>query len=759
MGEDGNYYYRTANGISNIVAHNNGARTAAETAFIQANLEEMNVATIAKAAKANGTMRKAVKRGTRTSSQVPNTGSPKIPVLLVQYKDIKFKDSDPMATFESFFNEGSTSAYQYFVDQSNGAYTPQFELYGPVTLSKNRVSYGGNDSDGYDIGVGAMVGEACNSLNSSIDFSQYDNDKDGECDVVIVIYAGVGEASSDVSNSIWPCQWDLASSDYGKNLTLDNTTVSKFAVFNELYYDANSDIDGIGTFCHEYSHCLDLPDLYDTNYGAHFGMGPWSILDYGCYNNDGYTPIGYSAYEKAFMGWIDLNEGEENTYYTLPVFNQKSKDTDFAVKLTNAKDKNEYYILENRAQQGWDKYMPYEGMLITHITYSASAWSGNSVNDYDLQRVTPIPADNTLKLDKTSYGYTFNEADLAGDLWPYGNATELTNESTPAAKVNTGSYMSKPVTEISKNPDGTVSFWVMKADLPAVAQPVNLAANVNSSTAATISWEPGDNTDITYTLEVSKHKDITYEHVSSNDFNNNSTWETSGSVNTDSAGDLYIGSSKKTGAVISPAFTTDEEGIVSVIFNAKYYGSDKSSVKVSLLNAGKTAITSETISLTDEFKDYCVVFDGYANTKSYIKIESTASKKRVYLTTADIYLGDASDVLASDAPARTASADTKTFTGITDTFYKVTDLEAYGTYDYRVKAVPVDTDSYNASAWTEKDTFTLSDQSAVSAITIDDNAAAEYFTTQGVRINGVPTTPGIYIRRQGTTTTKVMVKE
>lgn len=60
-------------------------------------------------------------------------------------------------------------------------------------------------------------------------------------------------------------------------------------------------VEGIGTFCHEFSHCLGLPDFYDTNYNGHFGMASWSLMDSGSYNDDGYTPIGYSAYEKEFM--------------------------------------------------------------------------------------------------------------------------------------------------------------------------------------------------------------------------------------------------------------------------------------------------------------------------------------------------------------------------------------------------------------------------------------------------------------------------
>ncbi|MDE6559111.1 MAG: M6 family metalloprotease domain-containing protein [Muribaculaceae bacterium] len=407
-------------------------------------------------------------------SQVPHIGSPRVPVILVQYKDVKFKDSNPKATFENFFAKGDVSAFTYFKDQSRGQFTPQFDVYGPYTLSKNRRTYGGNDWEGYDKGVGKMVAEGCNGLNNQIDFSKYDNDGDGECDVVIVLYAGDGEASSsdwNAEDAIWPCQWGLEESDYGKSLKLDNTKVDLFAVFNELNGANLSKIDGIGTFCHEFSHCLGLPDFYDTQYGPHFGMANWSLMDYGSYNDDGYTPIGYSAYEKEFMGWLNIPEARENTAYTLAPLGQPYTE-DMAVKLTNPRDPDEYYILEARKKDNWDEYMPAEGLLITHFTYDASVWMGNTVNDEDMQRATIIPADNSLKMDKEEdpyYGETYyqvNEQDLLGDLWPYKNATELTDSSVPAAKVNTGGYMGKPVTDIVRNDDGSVSFIAMKSDKP-----------------------------------------------------------------------------------------------------------------------------------------------------------------------------------------------------------------------------------------------------------------------------------------------------
>ncbi|MDE6296576.1 MAG: M6 family metalloprotease domain-containing protein, partial [Muribaculaceae bacterium] len=515
--------------------------------------------------------RSSKKVSTRANSftQVPNNGSPKIPVLLVQYKDKKFKDADPKATFEKFFAQGSTSAFQYFTDQSNGKFTPEFEIYGPVTLMGNRETYGGNDYWGNDKGLGKMVAESAIGLDGDIEFSDYDNDGDGECDVLIILYAGDGEASSydsDAENSVWPCQWELSHSDYGKALTLDQTRVDKFACFNELNGTNLKKIDGIGTFCHEFSHCLGLPDFYDTNYGPHFGMGPWSLMDYGSYNNDSYTPIGYSAYEKEFMGWIEIEEGVDNTLYNMPIFNSKNLEDDKAVKLTNPNNSKEYFIMENRQQQGWDAYMPSQGLMIYHVTYDASAWNDNTVNNFNPQRMTPVPCDNSLKLDSYSYygktQYSINEADLLGDLWPYKGNNEFTNNSLPAQKLNTGAsnYLGRPVTEITQNSDGTISFWLSKSANPALDVPVFADHEIHSATSATIHWESGLENDATFNLEVKERSSNPSDIVSSTIFNSMDVfgagkWKYAGYVAIEDVNGTKaarFGSSNKVGIVTSP---------------------------------------------------------------------------------------------------------------------------------------------------------------------------------------------------------------
>lgn len=468
-GSDGDFYYfSSVTGLTTVRAHNVGERTATEVAFIGAQHASLDVAS--KKSRISHKGPQLGVGGSNADADVPAQGTRKVPIILVEYKDKKFNNTREQIIQAML--TGNTSVQQYFKDQSNGKYDPDFEVFGIYTLSQNRQYYGGNDSGGNDKGLGAMVTEACQmAAADGVSFNRFDTNNDNYCDVVIVIYAGVGEAQASYTypQAIWPCNWNLQSAAYygmgGSGAFRPNGSgvyVNNFAVFNELHgsNDNTSTIDGIGTFCHEFGHCLGLPDFYDTNYGGHYGMGYWDIMDTGCYANDTYTPVGYSAYEKNFMGWINYVNPTPGTYYTLPIWNQKNEETDKALFLQSDINGDEFFIIENRRQQGWDRYLPAQGLLIHHITYSASRWQANTPNNQNIQLVTIMPADNTLS--------TNNES---GDTWPRNGKTEFTDNSTPAAKLNmtangsiTGNagYLGKPVTEMVINNDGTASFWYIK---------------------------------------------------------------------------------------------------------------------------------------------------------------------------------------------------------------------------------------------------------------------------------------------------------
>ena len=468
-GSDGDFYYTSRlTGLSSIRAHEASERTPAEKAFVNAQRGTLTMTRNSymlpnKSGKLSAT-------GSNATASVPAMGERRIPVILVEFQDKKFNN-----TREKVINamiSGSEGVAQYFHDQSNGMYKPIFDVYGIYCLSQNREYYGGHSGTTKDKGIGWMVTEACQlAAADSVSFQPYDTNNDYYCDVVIIIFAGVGESQAAAYHpeAIWPCNWTLDAAKYysrGGNgafsPSIGDPYVNHFAVFNELHgsNDNGKTIDGIGTFAHEFGHCLGLPDMYDTGNNDNFGMGDWDIMCQGCYCNDGYTPVGYSAYEKVFMGWVNYITPEPNTYYTLPIWNQKQKDSDKAVCIVSDENKNEYFIYENRKRHGWDSFLPGEGILVTHITYSASQWTNNKPNNEKIQLITILPADN--KLSK----YTQSE-----DTWPYGNKREVSDESTPATKLNmdfrgeiTGNagYLGKPVTEMVINRDGTASFWYMK---------------------------------------------------------------------------------------------------------------------------------------------------------------------------------------------------------------------------------------------------------------------------------------------------------
>lgn len=455
----GDYCYVASGVMSDVMAHNVGLRGVEETAFVAAYREQMT--------RDDGGRRAPRREGENDNPQVPTMGSPRIPVILVNYTDLSFKSDDPVVTFQNQFNEQEKSCLHYFQSQSRGMFSPQFDILGPVNLPQTREYYGGNIriyGTEVDQQLGTMIYDACTGLGSGVNFSDYDNDGDGIVDVVVVLYAGVGEAQAwrTVPESVWPSQWDMQESlDWGCStigpFQLDGVTINKYAVFNELEgpYDTTGQIDGIGTFCHEFGHCLGLPDFYPTNGGNYYGMSSWDIMDNGCYADDGHTPVGYTSYERHFMGWMDLIEPRENTRYALKPLNT---DAGTAVKVTNDANPDEYYLIEYRTKTGWDAYLAAEGLMILHVDYDKTIWENNTPNNVgNHQRMTLIPADGVLSNSSNKY-----------DLWPQGDKNALTDESTPAATVYYGGLMHKPITGMSISDDkSTASLgYMMRESTP-----------------------------------------------------------------------------------------------------------------------------------------------------------------------------------------------------------------------------------------------------------------------------------------------------
>ena len=227
--------------------------------------------------------RRTLRQGAQRKASSQFIGDKKGLIILVNFSDKKFgigHDRDfynKVANEEGYTDsngfEGSVS--DYFKDQSFGVFRLDFDVVGPVQLANGYAYYGEDDENGDDMRAGEMVVEACQAIDDEVDFSDYDWDGDGFVDQVYVLYAWHGTATDSDDDTVWQHEYTLEESDYGKTLTLDDVQINTYACSSEL---GQSRIDGIGTICHEFSHCLGFPDMYDTQYEGRYGMGSWDLM-------------------------------------------------------------------------------------------------------------------------------------------------------------------------------------------------------------------------------------------------------------------------------------------------------------------------------------------------------------------------------------------------------------------------------------------------------------------------------------------------
>lgn len=310
-------------------------------------------------------MRKAASQARQAAKASSMTqGRHYIPVVLVSFDDLDFVIDNPRQAFSDMLNEegysangGTGSVRDFYVDNSQGAYEPVFEVFGPYRLSGPQANYPNN-------AAGALK-EACKGLNGEIDFSRYDSDNNGEVDMILMYYAGFSQAEGGGEDTIWPHQsWIYRSDKY------DGKTLGRYFCTAELKGASGSRMCGIGPTSHEFAHSLGLPDFYDTDYeknGDAGGLYSFSVMCNGSYNNNGRTPPYLNSEERMMLGWMDGQEeiSRQGSLTVRPVQENVAYKTPTSVN-------GEYFVYECRDKTGWDKYIPGGGLLVYHVDKSSA---------------------------------------------------------------------------------------------------------------------------------------------------------------------------------------------------------------------------------------------------------------------------------------------------------------------------------------------------------------------------------------------------
>ena len=481
------YYVANIDGAGNItpsaqLAHEAGERSATEQILVKSQNREAFFSPVA-----TRSYNSRIRRINIDNSSVPyfpHTGSPKAPVLLVQFADVKFSSTNPKRSFNDYMNaEGPLTDYdmaesrnygsvrQYFNDMSKGAFTPQFDVIGPITVSKKSAYYGAGEKE-TGARIYEMINEACTQAQALTDLSQYDANHDGIIDAVYVIYAGYSESiGGNSANDIWPKAGHIPSS---RQKTFGTVKAVRYAISSELNYNPNhvfkeaphKRICGVGLFCHEFSHTLGLPDTYSGLYEDNQEMEFWDLMDNGEYTDIGYTPTPYTPWEKETMGWIKIDTLKEAAKVTLNEGDYRKIVSDVS---------KEYLIVENFQKIGWAKKMLGHGMLVYRIDYP---YSKVNMNDFPNSKkgkpgITVVPADSLLISSYRVHGKNAPPTTLqpysqeeylkshGGD--PYPGTSNITK--ILSVQLN-GSKLEKSIYHINESTNGIITFNFLKKNIP-----------------------------------------------------------------------------------------------------------------------------------------------------------------------------------------------------------------------------------------------------------------------------------------------------
>jgi M6 family metalloprotease-like protein len=316
------------------------------------------------------------------------------------------------------------SIRDYFLKQSNGKIDYQNEVHGFYRAKQPKSYYqGGSAYERAD----ELWAEVVAALDAQIDFSKFDNDKDGKADAISLLYAG-GEGT--FGKGLWP----HASS---SNEQRDSVRLSRYMMTALNTQPVNY------VFAHESGHMLfGWPDLY--------GVGDYCIM---ANRISDASPVGINDAYRADQGWIDLVDVETSTnarYTTVP--------DGVVYRFSNSARPSEYFLWSN--VQNADEWAPLKGggLLIWHFDKSI--------------RSNEPPAKLHLAVVQAAAG----SRQLGGTTWPMpGSAgtdlysksvnTELSSSTQPKSSWNDGSASGLRIYDISAS-GPSMQFSVGTGPLP-----------------------------------------------------------------------------------------------------------------------------------------------------------------------------------------------------------------------------------------------------------------------------------------------------
>ncbi|MDP8232143.1 MAG: M6 family metalloprotease domain-containing protein [Candidatus Zophobacter franzmannii] len=428
---------------STVIASNPEARNTRENSFIRDLNKEIFFSS-----RQIENMKDNIPQRTMTRDGFPTVGTNNFIMILANFSDTS--TSFGQADFDAYMNEEGYNGVGSFRDYYHEVSYEQLTVNTLVTEWVT-VPWGHDDYQGQ---WGQFTRHAVDAAEAAgVDFSQFDNDGDGYVDGVAIIHQGAGqEASGDVTD-IWSHSSGLQWS--GLDVTYDGVTINAYTSQPEQY---NGNVSTIGVMCHEFGHNLGAPDFYDTDYetgGSHVGTGRWDLMAGGSWNGSpaGSKPAHHNPLMKQFYGWTEFTSLDQYDTATWITVANSNEAPNFYIYETETN--NEFFIIENRQQIGFNEPVPGHGLLFFHFDedYLMNHAGNNDINATDHQGFYPRAYNNAIN---TAY------CPLPGSY----NLNAFHDWSNPNSINWAGIPTNKPITSITEVVDGDVSFYYLDENVP-----------------------------------------------------------------------------------------------------------------------------------------------------------------------------------------------------------------------------------------------------------------------------------------------------
>jgi len=451
-----------------------------------------------------------------TAQGVSPAGSIKNLVVMIRFSNHTGRTLPSVADMGVLFNNTGPHALaptgsvkDFYFENSYGQMTLNSDInpgVGNWITVSNTEQYYANGNSG-DSTLWQALREALNVLDQSVDFRDYDTDHDGYIDSIAFIHSGYGAEwggtdayGTSYQNRIWSHRWAIQPA----WVSNEGVRVFDYHISPGVWGTSGSAIGRIGVIVHETGHFFGLPDLYDTDSSSGQGIGSWGVManswDFGGTQR---CPPHFSPWSKINLGWYSPAVISQPGQYVL----NEAEFNPEVFRIDAGFPTNEYLLVENRQNAGFDCTIPQGGLIVWHIDdqagYNTEGYpgQGNWPQNGNHYRVAVLQADGNYNLERGNNRGDSGDAHHAAGVDAIGPG--------PGNYPNTDTYQGGVVTQtgitISNISAAGASMTFCLNGSTGVTAPSGLSATAQSSSAISLAWSDNASDETGYELQRSSN--------------------------------------------------------------------------------------------------------------------------------------------------------------------------------------------------------------------------------------------------------------